>query len=184
MLAGIRKAYVPDIFSLCNSKSEDMLHVLRDCCKAKCIWLAMRVLDVDSLFFQYNWADWLEVNLKNKAKVEGPQYGSSIDWKVLFAITCWMIWKWRCMFCIENQSCWLYNPKEVISRYALEMINTNQRQRFASLKQTCWLRWECPKEGFVVEAPNFIKHLVLLNCMGKISSRDILVQFVLNFALL
>lgn len=38
------------IFSLCNSKDEDMLHALRDCCKGRGVWLVVGVLDLDFYF--------------------------------------------------------------------------------------------------------------------------------------
>ncbi|KAK8565123.1 hypothetical protein V6N12_058698 [Hibiscus sabdariffa] len=68
---------------------ESVLHVLRDCSTVRNIWVVVfgRILSVR--FYTYNLDIWLPSNLRCSL----PTRFSNIPWPILFASTCWQIWK-------------------------------------------------------------------------------------------
>ncbi|KAF7820682.1 putative ribonuclease H protein At1g65750 family [Senna tora] len=73
----------------CNSGTEDILHVLRDCSKARSIWLCLVKHCHWPIFFNMDLQQWFQLNLcRNLGSI-------NFDWNISFAITCWSIWRWR-----------------------------------------------------------------------------------------
>ncbi|KAK8491238.1 hypothetical protein V6N11_020158 [Hibiscus sabdariffa] len=70
---------------------ESVLHVLRDCSKARNIWSAVFGRLLSARFYADNLDIWLLSNLRCSM----PTHFSNIPWPILFASTCWHIWKSR-----------------------------------------------------------------------------------------
>lgn len=76
--------------SRCDEIWEDSLHIFRDCSKAREIWCMLSPqLQVNSIF-ALNLKDWLEENLKLRARG-----GEEIGWLEQMVLTRWALWKWR-----------------------------------------------------------------------------------------
>lgn len=54
----------------CHGLEESMLHVLRDCIKARAIWEKVVPIQHQTLFFSQDYKDWFDSNLLRKAKAE------------------------------------------------------------------------------------------------------------------
>ncbi|KAF7823171.1 putative ribonuclease H protein At1g65750 family [Senna tora] len=78
-----------DVCARCNGAAEDLLHTLRDCAKARCIWLKLVHPSKWHLFFNVPRLNWLSLNLGSNMGWHGS------DWGVIFAYACWYIWRMR-----------------------------------------------------------------------------------------
>ncbi|KAF7822242.1 ribonuclease H [Senna tora] len=78
-----------DVCARCNGATEDLLHTLRDCAKARCIWLKLVHPSKWHLFFNVPRLNWLSLNLGSNMGWHGS------DWGVIFAYACWYIWRMR-----------------------------------------------------------------------------------------
>ncbi|KAF7819758.1 putative reverse transcriptase [Senna tora] len=78
-----------DICTRCNGAPEDLLHTLRDCPKAKGIWLKLVHPGKWHIFFSASRLNWLTINLSSNLGFSGN------DWDVVFANACWFIWRMR-----------------------------------------------------------------------------------------
>lgn len=88
-----------DLCPLCKKDPETILHVLRDCPKAKQIWGSILGQTMLLNFNNLSLYDWLEGNIKEEL------YDTLIvGWNERFMSTIWWIWKWRNSFIFrENE---------------------------------------------------------------------------------
>lgn len=73
----------------CPEIEESLLHVLRDCPKAKLIWDDLRANVVSLDFFSISGNEWLKTNCCNSDKTPG----AGTPWNSVFMTTAWEIWK-------------------------------------------------------------------------------------------
>lgn len=91
---------------LCGCVNESILHSLTGCRKVRDIWeqvIPLRLMHRIPLrlmhrFFSYSLKDWLRVNLGN---VFGLVF-YELDWRSLFGILYWKIWKERCSYVFQD----------------------------------------------------------------------------------
>ncbi|MBA0702612.1 hypothetical protein Goari_026810 [Gossypium aridum] len=86
----VRKGFGHDLnCGVCGNVSKDVLHVLRDCSTARNIWNLLVPYDWLTNFYSSSLQNWLVLNL------QGHQdwYVRDIDWKCLFEIIAWRLWK-------------------------------------------------------------------------------------------
>lgn len=78
------------VCSICNSVSESTLHVLRDCDRAKALWLKFLPEAEVQNFFNCPSGEWFLQNLLGSFSAS-----NGISWTTLFGFTSWYLWKWR-----------------------------------------------------------------------------------------
>lgn len=112
------RGMIPDnICPRCGAPNEDRTHLLRECDKAKEIWLLSPVSHwrVNSLECQTQ--DWLCSNLKKK----GKYLGNTISQSSIFAITLWQIWKDRNKKSFDNVDVDPHQSLRNIASFSLEI---------------------------------------------------------------
>ena len=89
-----RRGFLPNPkCPLCPQKDESVLHVIRDCYKVSAIWKALIGVDEFNRQCQYPIKVWILINIRDSQKIfEGRR------WSIMFAITVWWVWKWRCAY--------------------------------------------------------------------------------------
>ena len=78
------------VCQLCKNGDETILHVLRDCSAAAGLWVKIVPLSKRQRFFNLPLLEWLYENLRKDAS------NNEDPWAILFALTVWWCWKWRC----------------------------------------------------------------------------------------
>lgn len=76
--------------NFCGWGSESLIHIFRDCPRARWVWERILVPNIYSPFFLVEPQPWLLSNLLSKAKWKDNLSSSSV-----FVFTCWYLWKWR-----------------------------------------------------------------------------------------
>ena len=79
--------HLDGVCGLFKTNIENLCHALRNCVKAHEFWLKLGVFIHDLDFWESDAQTWLESNLKlsRKAYIK--------NWKVIFCVTCWIIWR-------------------------------------------------------------------------------------------
>ena len=78
--------------AVCGGPVESLIHVLRDCPKAKTVWLVLinPPYASEKEFFSRQPFDWLEAGLKGLFEIMRGLAGD-----ISFAVTLWWMWRWR-----------------------------------------------------------------------------------------
>ncbi|BFG35445.1 hypothetical protein CerSpe_217190 [Prunus speciosa] len=79
--------------AVCDYPTESILHIFRDCNRAKDVWNDLLISPHNSSFFQMDFKPWLKANLMSKIK-----WQADVPWYLVFVATCWHLWKWRNKF--------------------------------------------------------------------------------------
>ena len=79
---------IPTVFQLCNSSSETILHVLRDCQVARNLWIALSPPLTAVSFFGLQLTDWLWPNCRSTKTMAT----SDVSWGILFGFGIWTLW--------------------------------------------------------------------------------------------
>ncbi|MBA0672431.1 hypothetical protein Goklo_000008 [Gossypium klotzschianum] len=74
---------------VCGNVSKDVLHVLRDCSTVRNIWNLLVPHDWLTNFYSSSLQYWLVLNLQSHQ----DWYVRDVDWKCLFGIIAWYLWK-------------------------------------------------------------------------------------------
>ncbi|KAF7841372.1 ribonuclease H [Senna tora] len=75
--------------SRCGGAHEDVLHVFRNCPRARNLWMRLVRSSCWPEFFNSDLSTWLQLNLVKKlGRLE-------FDWHTTFATACWSLWRWR-----------------------------------------------------------------------------------------
>ncbi|KAK7259832.1 hypothetical protein RIF29_25447 [Crotalaria pallida] len=74
----------------CLGVDEDILHVLRDCPKAKAVWLGLVKPVFRGPFFLSNFSNWITINLYQELGRHGKG-----QWSSTWATACASLWFWR-----------------------------------------------------------------------------------------
>ncbi|KAF7838963.1 Ribonuclease H protein [Senna tora] len=85
-----RKMVSSGVCSRCVGEKETCLHALRDCALIKNVWKRIVHPSKWRLFFSLNLENWVERNLS-----EEWGKSDSYNWKVIFGVACWWLWKVR-----------------------------------------------------------------------------------------
>ncbi|KAJ1387935.1 Reverse transcriptase zinc-binding domain [Sesbania bispinosa] len=78
---------------LCMNYEETSLHILRDCCHTRGVWVALSNGVLPGNFSHQNLSYWISSNLNCAA---------GQDWNVLFGIAVWLIWQGRNAWVFEG----------------------------------------------------------------------------------
>ncbi|KAF7815419.1 ribonuclease H [Senna tora] len=76
-------------YSRCNGRCEDILHAIRDCPKARNVWMRLVNPRHWHVFFNMDLHRRIHLNLHKQFGVE------QMDWSVVFSVASWSLWKWR-----------------------------------------------------------------------------------------
>ncbi|KAF7826966.1 putative ribonuclease H protein At1g65750 family [Senna tora] len=131
----------------CGSSFEDVLHAIRDCTKVKSLWLRLVKPSKWPLFFSLDLDRWIQLNLSMKIGV------LDFDWTIIFAMTCWSVWRWRNEEIIGDGSSGEADPFFTIIRRvrnvreAFDMVAGGQAKSAARVNRI--VIWERPELGWL-----------------------------------
>ncbi|KAL4366257.1 hypothetical protein GQ457_05G004610 [Hibiscus cannabinus] len=128
--------------SLCNNASKYVLHVLRDCVRARTIWFQVihrrKLADFNSLPLH----EWFTCALS-----ESDDYFKDGDDKAAkFAIICWILWnrRYKCLFDVDYKGS---EPILVECSRMLAILRAKRVSMFAHIKSHNY--WVPPQPGWV-----------------------------------
>ncbi|KAK0586151.1 hypothetical protein LWI29_001876 [Acer saccharum] len=130
--------------SICNEGCENLVHVFKGCSAAVTIWedICMGVTSTEA--FNLDWSDWLHQNLKCSSKIMG-----SVPSYLLFAITLWFLWKWRCKAVFEPSFKYPGGAGKIISNYVEGWFKANGAAADKRDMRTCFIAWSPPDLDWV-----------------------------------
>ncbi|KAK7251724.1 hypothetical protein RIF29_35167 [Crotalaria pallida] len=124
-----------DICSRCGIASETVLHCLRDCNKARVIWLKLDLEDKKWFWEDVNVTHWIQNGVRALDRV--------------FVTMAWWIWRARCSKSIVNQS---MTTAEVL--HSASLMHDNIQHCFGGTlgngNQVKWVSWTPPLTDNVV----------------------------------
>lgn len=71
-----------------HNEEKNVIHVLRDCRMAKCVWIQIGILEIDKDFFRKDESSWLSTNFKSKSKMWLNKDLGSTGWNIFFSMGC------------------------------------------------------------------------------------------------
>ena len=80
-----------DLCPICREEKETVLHALRDCPRARALWLQLGVRNMNQDFWRSEPQDWFASNGSLGSRT---MHGKS-QWSMLFSFAIWMLWKSR-----------------------------------------------------------------------------------------
>ncbi|KAF7837882.1 ribonuclease H [Senna tora] len=165
----------------CGGISEDIIHALRDCNKAKDIWLRLVKPSSWPEFFHLDLRDWISLNLHSNLGV------FDLSWKEVFATTCWSMWRRRNEqvfnqrdFSVTDPVFTILQQVRMASEAYRDVLSTSRS--FPS-RSGCLVRWSHPEEEWLkVNVDGACKSSTTerASCGGVI--RDHEGRFLLGFA--
>ncbi|KAL5733002.1 hypothetical protein ACOSQ2_032694 [Xanthoceras sorbifolium] len=103
----------------CFSGLESIDHLLRGCRSSVDIWNQVCAGFSSSTTFSDSFISWIYANLKNTAIIVGDA-----PWYMVFALTVWYIWKWRCCKVFDINFVIPVNSHIPIFMYVKDLVNT------------------------------------------------------------
>ncbi|XP_028778309.1 uncharacterized protein LOC114734823 [Neltuma alba] len=130
----------------CNSE-ESVIHLLRDCYRAKQVWKAFIHPNSYTVFFSGDLQEWIHWNVEREPKrTKFPD----VAWNRVFGILCWLIWKCRCQRIFQTREA---PVKEIIHQcnfLLLEGVEDGKwKHRIFNNQQLESSQWVPPEEGSV-----------------------------------
>ncbi|KAK3193441.1 hypothetical protein Dsin_024751 [Dipteronia sinensis] len=139
------RGFIPDtIYERCKAGCENINHVFRSCEKSCFVWEDICKGITRSHLFICDWDDWLMQNLKNNRLVFGKVAGY-----LLFAVSLWFIWKWRCKEIFDPNFRFPPYPGLIIKRFLDNWLNANYADSKKVDLNPCYIAWSPPLEGWV-----------------------------------
>ena len=107
-----------NICLICQGGSETKLHALHNCPQIKHVWNQLEIMSSNQAFWRNNLQEWLSSNGRESCRLitANPQ------WKIVFSIAVWNIWKTRNKFVFSRKSR-NPNPAGEILNQAMEFIH-------------------------------------------------------------
>ncbi|KAI8550987.1 hypothetical protein RHMOL_Rhmol06G0149600 [Rhododendron molle] len=133
-----------DLCPRCNTFSENISHLFRECIKAKELWRyipSSHLLrgDLDTPI-----QDWISLNMKSNRPAG---YGNNIPWHILFITTLWQLWKDRNKKSFDNIEIPPYVSAKNIIAYAQEIVDAFKSPLTNGCINTCLTSWTNPPAG-------------------------------------
>ncbi|XP_021852892.1 uncharacterized protein [Spinacia oleracea] len=138
--------YIDTIYaqcSRCSSAPETHLHLFRDCWESSILWsyIFKRVKNAKEVhlnsFFRLDWTGWINYNLS-----------LSMDWKVVFIVAIWHIWKARNREVFDLK---MIKPFSVYNTFYVNYMDTNTIMQAKAAGN--WLQksptWKPPAAWFI-----------------------------------
>ncbi|MBA0871041.1 hypothetical protein Goshw_020529 [Gossypium schwendimanii] len=92
---------------LCGNSVESIIHVLRDCSKARGLWKQIIPKSISMQFFSVMLLDWIPLNLMNEFDLAYTE----VEWQSLFGIICWNL--------LKQRNLWIFQGEDVDLRHIL-----------------------------------------------------------------
>ncbi|KAL4275519.1 Putative ribonuclease H protein [Arachis hypogaea] len=130
----------------CRGIEESLMHVIRDCPKAACIWAKIIHPCTTTLFFLVLFEIWLDINLNSDISKSSQE-----QWIDQFMITCWWIWNWRNTEVHNNNMNRPDNVVDIIRNYLREMKEAFAKQSLTRNTKSEAVRrttWKAPPIGW------------------------------------
>ncbi|KAK0573533.1 hypothetical protein LWI29_009571 [Acer saccharum] len=123
----------------CKMGCENMEHVFRGCTGTTDTWEDIWKGVSKSRSFKVDWKEWLLQNLKCSKIVikKWPNY-------LIFAVSLWFIWKWRCEQVFNDNLKMPSSPGMVIMKYVDDWWNANSMRDRGTEFQICSITSEPP----------------------------------------
>ncbi|XP_028757801.1 uncharacterized protein LOC114716907 [Neltuma alba] len=140
----------------CEQAIEDSLHVLRDCPDIKSLWVSLIKPGWVNRFFGCNIQEWCSMNLRENCGRDGGQ------WRDLFAVTCWLIWKRRNEKMFEDQTSSVREIHDKAKVILISFNSTKNRLQHVNIRgaQTHSERNSCSRieNGVIVRVDGAFSH--------------------------
>ncbi|CAL9010471.1 unnamed protein product [Prunus brigantina] len=125
----------------CSWPTETVLHILRDCERARSTWNAILPACAHH-FFHLDAQPWMKVNMLSRENWNGD-----VPWSTVFVFTCWHLWCWRNKHVFQNEDTCLFSPRQVICGAAQEWIKSTTNLTVRVNKVQIHVAWEPPGPG-------------------------------------
>ncbi|CAL9005467.1 unnamed protein product, partial [Prunus brigantina] len=127
--------------SFCSWPIETVLHIHRDCERARSTWNAILPAYAHN-FFHLDAQPWMKVNVLSREKWNGD-----VPWSTVFVFTCWHLWCWRNKHVFQNEDTVIFSPRQVICGAAQEWIKSTSNRTIRVNKVQIHVAWEPPRPG-------------------------------------
>ncbi|KAK2642998.1 hypothetical protein Ddye_024761 [Dipteronia dyeriana] len=128
----------------CRVSDEDIDHVFRSCSVSCRIWEDICKDITKSNSFKTEWSSWLWENLNCNTLLLGQ-----IPGHLLFAVTLWFIWKWRCEKVFNLRFLFPSCPSKSIMKYVKEWLDANVIGKSSTVKESRFISWSRPPLDWV-----------------------------------
>ncbi|KAK0586448.1 hypothetical protein LWI29_007016 [Acer saccharum] len=128
----------------CRVSEEDMDHVFRKCSVSCKIWEDICNDITKNSSYTMEWNSWLWDNLKSNTLLLG-----CIPGHLLFAVTLWFIWKWRCEKIFIPKFSLPDCPGMIILKFVKDWLDANLSGDSSIVKKNCFIAWSPPPLGWV-----------------------------------
>ena len=129
----------------CGNEVENLIHVLRDCPKAKRIWEGFVGIEERELFFSQTQYAWIISNLTSRKKC--MRYG---EWQLAFGITIWYIWKERCNRTFDrDQGSWFKTNLAIKRMIGDSLMLRRGDDDQTKGKEVDHIGWKYPADGWI-----------------------------------
>jgi ribonuclease HI len=132
--------------AFCGDAEETILHVMRDCPRAKEIWSCVISIHDRAVFFMSEFNQWMELNLHNSVPWNGVG-----RWSDFWALCCHCLWSWRNKELFEDDFVRPPRPLPIIMKRVHEYNDAiiNQRVVTSSERVEALICWKPPQASFV-----------------------------------
>ena len=140
-----RRIITDDLCPLCQSSSESCLHLFRDCNSVLPLWLSLGFQSTSMFFTQSSTDTWVKYWSQDTSS---PNQFPQFQWKDIFPVLLWTIWKARNKWVMENTA---FNIPAIIHRTKVvttELYFNLPRKGTNSNPETILVNWEPPPPDF------------------------------------
>ncbi|GMI88940.1 hypothetical protein HRI_002563300 [Hibiscus trionum] len=133
------------LWSLCGVAEEDIDHVLRKCKRAEETWMNLVHVQDRNIFRMAPFREWMLGNLASSAV--GMQYNE--PWGVVFATTCWLLWKDRCSRIFDANYVGKQNMDVQCKLLAVEFAQACCSKQRRQREERPAINWSCPPPDWI-----------------------------------
>ena len=137
-----RGIVVDEVCPICQREPETILHALRDCLRAKQVWIQLGVKETNREFWRSNLQEWLQAN----GKVSSNYIQGKPPWRITFNFGVWSLWKSRNLYVFKRKSPNPSLPSNIYNQ-TLEFLYYVCSPRNPVQKINRQIRWEKPPAG-------------------------------------
>jgi ribonuclease HI len=152
--------------NFCSDIEESILHVMRDCPKAREVWRYLLPTSQTFHFYNANFQEWVNFNLSNDMHWKG-----SGNWCDIWAISCHCLWNWRNKELYDAEFVRPVYPSQHILTLVDDYMGATSSNDIATMKSKVLslIGWKPPKDLFVrVNTDGAYKEHVVAGCGGLI----------------
>lgn len=133
-----------DLCPICREEKETVLHALRDCPRARALWLQLGVRNMNQDFWRSEPQEWFASN----GSLGSRTMHDKSQWSMLFSFAIWMLWKSRNQVVFMGKA---QNPNLLteIENHVTEFMYCVSSSRCSVPRVVVACRWEKPPEGWM-----------------------------------